>query len=295
MFTDPDAIRGCLSELGLGPSSLHYIDKGVMTDKYWFRSNGVRYVVRCFPPERGWLAETEYRYLRLFQDKGVKSPVPIFFSVEKNVLVYEMLEGKTLGEVFVELPWQSQEMLCSEIKENYSLISDIDCEGFGPVRGYGEFSYPSWHGFLTDSLDKAWKCRENCPGIITAEVMDVLRRYSASIVCDAGRLVWSDFSSDNIIVSDSGHLTGFIDFEGLMGGDSMLGLGYFLSHERNQDLLNNIYKAFGVSSKSGLLDFYSIIRLLRLLPYLSMDLPNGKKRDDISSYLQYPFELISQS
>lgn len=291
MFTNPSTIHCHLLEIGFRPLSLEYIDTGVMTDKYWFESDGVKYIVRCFPPDREWLAETEFRYLQLFQQKSIKAPSPACFSVENGILVYEMLEGEALGTRFADMSNLEQDTLCLEIKENYKLISAISCDGFGAMLGYKVFSNSSWKDFLDESIGRAIESYNDSTDLDSGKILNGLRKYSDTITCYTSKLVWSDLSADNIIVGEDGHLAGFIDFEGLMGGDPMLGLGYFIAHEHDCLMIRKLCDAFEVSLPSVLLDFYSIIRLLRLIPYLSNKLPNGTERDDISSYLPYSYEL----
>lgn len=293
MFTSPSLIYDKLVKLGLQPQQLHYIDRGVMTDKYSFLHQGEYYIARCFQRDRTWLAAIEFKYLQLFEQKGIKAPTPYVFS-KKDIplLVYERLEGETLADIFGSLDNAKKKSLCDEIASNYSKISDIVNHGYGSMSGFGVFSDLSWQQFLLNAIDNAETyCRSNNLSI-KHHIFERLTEFTHSLNDIEPRLTWSDFSCDNIIVRSDGTLSGFIDFEGLLSGDPALGTGYLKAHDSESEFYNMIQKAFGQEHDTRLIDFYAAIRWCRLLPYQKLPLPNGKERMNLNKYLPYAYKIL---
>lgn len=288
MFTHKNNIQTILCDAGYNPENLSYIPIGVMTDKYSFTHEGEEYIIRCYPKGRGWLADVEFYYMTLFGSKGIKCPIPVKSkTIGQAYLVYKKLAGLSLQEVYDHLSDTQRETLCSEIVDNYKLISSIKNSGFGIIKGVDDFSHPTWRGFLTESVSNALSIFQKEGNDAMIACGKGLLHYSNLQFLVEGSLVWSDFSTDNIIVSSDGHLVGFVDFEGLMSGDSMLGLGYLSAHEQNRDFVRRIIRLSGAENQQKQIDFCSVIRYCRLLPYAKSDLPNGEKREPIDTFLPY--------
>lgn len=293
MFTSPSQIYDELVRIGLKPQQLHYIDRGVMTDKYSFLHQGKYYIVRCFQRERAWLATAEFNYLKLFRQKGIKAPAPCIFSEHDiPLLVYERLEGDTLSDIFSSLDEAKKKSLCDEIASNYLKISNIINHGFGSMSGFGVFSVTSWQQFLLNAVDNAETYCNSNKLPLKPHLFERLKEFALSLKDTEPRLTWSDFSSDNIIVRRDGSLSGFIDFEGLLSGDPPLGIGYLKAHESDSEIYKRISHAFGGEYDNRLIDFYAIIRWCRLLPYQKLPLPNGEQRMALNKYLPYAYKIL---
>lgn len=293
MFTSTEQIHNELVNIGLHPQQLKYIDRGVMTDKYLFLNQGKYYIVRCFQPERAWLASAEYKYLELFSKEGIKAPIPYYFS-EREVpfLIYERLEGDTLSNTFYLLTEKNKKRLCDEIVQNYTKITGIKNHGFGRMYGFELFSETSWEQFLIQSINAAEEYIKTNNLSLKPNLFDELYKFAISIKVSEPRLIWSDFSSDNIIVQSNGSLSGFIDFEGLLSGDPYLGIGYFKARQSYSELYNMISESLGQEQNRRLIDFYSIIRWCRLLPYQKFPMPNGKERMPLNVFLPYSNDIM---
>lgn len=288
MFTRKNNINTILCNTGLTPENLTHIPVGVMTDKYSFIHEGEEYIIRCYPKERSWLAEVEFHYMTLFCSKGIKCPTPVKWNSKGQAfLVYKKLKGTSLDDVYNSLSDEQKETLCCEIIDNYNLISSVKCVNYGSVKGIDDFSHISWREFLTESFDKALSIFEAEENESRIAIGKGLLQYSNKQTLDEGSLVWSDFSADNIIVTNDGHLVGFIDFEGLMSGDPLLGLGYLIAHGQNKDFTNRIIRLSGAENRQRQIDFYAVLRYCRLLPYAKFNLPNGEKRTPIAAFLPY--------
>ena len=295
MFTDRAGISILLRNRGLIPEELTYIDRGVMTDKYSFIHMNKEYIVRCFQPYRKDQPEIEYRYLCLFQERGIMSPKPLAFSTEAAIpyLIYEKLEGEPLTDIFDSLTSYAQESLCTQIADNYIRISEIRNDGYGRIQRFDEFSDCSWHEFIMQVIENAEYIARDHDDYAFLDCCGWMKKFAGTIAEPDRCLIWSDFSSDNIIVDRQGKLAGFIDFEGLLSGDPILGLGYMAAHERNEALVSKLSEALHAAAQPDLINFYSLIRWCRLLPYQHMPLLNGTPREPIEEFLAPAYRLIS--
>lgn len=292
MFTDIQEVKTQIENTCFGVDSISYIPKGVMTDKYLVKSNHSYYIARCFPEGRGWLAEMEYNYLCLFQTLKVKAPKPYRYVMSPvPILVYEYIDGTTLSEAYCELSAIVKNKLIGEIMKNYELISSVQPRGYGRSCGYDKWSDKSWDSFLRREIlqtrDIAEKRNDEmtvrcCSGMLN-DIPDVPH-------CQLG-LVWSDFCMDNIIVDRNGDLLGFIDFEGLMSGDRRLGIGYLAAHEKST-FLDDVFTYLKLSEDNTAINFYAVLRYVRMYPYLNLNMPNGVSRDSVDDYLAYSMKHI---
>ena len=166
MFTSPSDIRQELLTLGYTPDEVAFVRQGVMTDKYVLSQNGQHYIVRCYPPGREWLAEAEFHYLKLFESLHLKVPKACRFKKEDRVvLVYEMLEGQSLSEVYDALPDAVRETLCRDIVDQYREMARIRDSGFGQMSGFRSYAYSSWNAFLSETIagaEAVFKVQRDC-------------------------------------------------------------------------------------------------------------------------------------
>lgn len=289
MFTDKAQIRQCIIDHGYEVEHIEYIDKGVMTDKYLVVASGKRYIARCYPQGREWLAETEFLYLRFFLPLGIKVPTPVFYCHKPAILFYEELEGHSLNEVYVTLSDDEKNALCCEVIENYNKICQIEPTGFGRMTGYEKWSHKSWGDFLNETIDKGHEYLIKERRKTACDYVENMKDAVSNMSDFKKALVWSDFCQDNIIVTRDHHLAGFVDIEGLIAGDSQLGIGYLKAHDQT-DFPSRIGKAW--NHDTSRCDFYSVFRYLGLLPYLDQPLPNNSERAPISEFLSYPHKLL---
>lgn len=285
MFTKKNDI-----EKILGVTGLTYIDKGVMTDKYEYTEGGISYIARCYPEDRSFLADAEFYYMQQFKRLKILAPEPIKYvkNGKTAVLVYKKLEGTPLSDVWTGLTKEEKLNSCKQIVANYKAINSIECEGVGRMRAYNVFSHDKWSEF--ENSVEADVRRTSGSDIKGDQLDDFIENWfdmSSAIDKDAHRLVWSDFSQDNIIVNVHGELAGFVDFEGLMSGDYLLGVGYMMAHENDSEFAQMILNEFGLESKNEALMYYAQLRYLRIFPYRNLPLPNGEKRDKLEDYLPY--------
>ncbi len=294
MFTDKHIIHKLLTDVGLMPTNLTFISRGVMTDKYSFSNGDKRYIIRCFQLHRSNQPVIEFRYLTLFQQRGIKAPTPFKFSSSGPIpyIIYEMLEGEPMTDCFESLSTERLKGLCREIAENYLRIAKIQNKEFGRIQAFDKFSNNSWKEFIMKSIEIAETMAEKRKDDLMKHCCRRMRRFAISLPESTPNLIWSDFSSDNIIIGSNGKLSGFIDFEGLLSGDPQLGIGYLFAHETNQNLILNLREAFQIPAGSKIVNFYSLLRWCRLLPYQHLPLLNGEKREPLQKFLPNAFTLI---
>lgn len=287
MFTNEQEVKTQLESICFRVDSISYVPKGVMTDKYLVQNGHRKYIARCFPKGREWLAEMEYKYLCLFQTLNIKAPKPYRYTVSPiSIILYEYIEGTTLSDIYGDLSATVKKTLVGEIVRNYELISSVKPSGYGRSCGYDHWSNESWIQFLRKEIlqtrdiadtrndEVAMKC---CGGMLN-NIPDVAHSQLG--------LIWSDFSMDNIIVDHDGNLSGFIDFEGLMSGDTRLGIGYLLAHEKST-FVDDILTYLKLGKDNSALIFYAVFRYIRMYPYLKQNMPNGVSRDSVDEFLAY--------
>lgn len=289
MFSEINQIRQYITSRGYVVDSIDYIDKGVMTDKYRVVSSGKRYIARCYPARREWLAKVEFLYLNFFQPLGIKTPKPAFYNDAPAILFYEEIEGQSLDEVYDTLSDEEKESLCREIIDNYNKICKINTSGFGRITGYDKWSHSTWADFLNETVDNGYEGLSRDNRTVACGYVDDMRNSLSSFCHFKKSLVWSDFCKDNIIVTRDHHLAGFVDLEGLIAGDSALGVGYLKAHDVS-DFTERIIKIGNYDVDRT--DFYAVLRYLGLIPYQDQALPNGAERTPVSQYLSYSHKLL---
>lgn len=293
MFTTKEGVVNQLKTDGWKDFALEYIPKGVMTDTYMLRSNQTTYAVRCYPQFRSWLAKIEYDYLQAFLRNGIKVPVPYAYSNKKDgvsYIIYYWVEGETLKDKNDKLSEEQINSICDEVVENYRKISELKKTKYGRVAEGGLFNYDSWKRFLQSEIEQSRLFFKHEKDEENVEICDGLYEYVEQIEEPSNCLVWSDFSLDNIIISEDNKFAAFIDFEGLMAGDPLLGISYLLSQDGMSRITRCIIQKYGLYDKPEqrkLLDFYSVFRYIRLAPYSKLPTPNNSPRDKIDDFLYY--------
>lgn len=279
---------------GFRVDAIERIPIGVMTDKFLFYSAGKKYVARCFPKDRGYLAEAEYNYMKSFRERGILCPRPMCcLEVGCNAcLIYEYLEGRMLTDVYDGMNKTEKNAICREIVQNYMRISRIPCKGYGAMKGYEQFESQSIEGWLTVVTNNAeeWLLQHEAQSRLAQRVLDKFKAMIWGIKIEQPVLVWSDFSKDNIIVNEQGKLAGFVDLEGLMAADVNLGVGYMQAHENNSEFFTKMIELLPIMIEQT--NFYSLLRYLVLLPNSYEALPNGTKRQSLNDYLPYIQTII---
>lgn len=301
MFTSINTVFKQLNAEGWNDITLEYINKGVMTDIYKMHTKTKKYVVRCYPNPRRWLAEVEYSYLIDFAKKGIKAPLPVCINRTEGkiaYLIYEWVEGETLNDKFTTLNENELKNICIEVISNYQEINKIKVDKYGGVNRGRINEYNSWSHFLKAEIEKSRKYFKQTKKIKYIKICNGLFDYVDKIKEPSPCLVWSDFSFDNIIISKDNHLAAFIDFEGMMSGDPLLGIGYILSHSSpTHPFTRLILEQYNIDRDVEVkktLDFYAVFRYIRLSPYTNFNTPNNTIREPLDVFLSYVNTIDNQ-
>ena len=84
MFTHASDIRRELSVIGYKPEEISFVQRGVMTDKFIFFQGGQRYIARCYPPGREWLAEKICTTRAIFREGCTLSQQVAYVSIREQ-------------------------------------------------------------------------------------------------------------------------------------------------------------------------------------------------------------------
>lgn len=301
MFTSINAVLKQLNAEGWNDITLEYINKGVMTDTYKMHTKTKKYAVRCYPNPRRWLAEVEYSYLIDFAKNGIKAPLPVCTNKTESkitYLIYEWVEGETLNDKFTTLNENELNDICIEVICNYQKINKIKVNKYGGVNKGSIYGYNSWSHFIKAEIEKSRKYFKQTKNIKFIKICNGLFDYVDKIKEPSPCLVWSDFSFDNIIISKDNHLAAFIDFEGMMSGDPLLGIGYILSHSNpTHPFTRLILEQYNIDRDDEVkktLDFYAVFRYIRLSPYVTSNTPNNTIREPLDVFLPYVNTIDNQ-
>jgi aminoglycoside phosphotransferase (APT) family kinase protein len=285
------------SAIGAKPHSVREEPRGVMTFKSIIRmSDGDEFVVRFYPKYRSHIVDFEPDLMRIAAAAGVLVPEVVTDSRSKmheglSFVMYRLIPGKSLAEVWPSLSTHRIGLLAAEIARNVGLLTRIPVSGYGGLRTAKEARFPTWAEFLRSSIDSGMQAAQTAPGI-SAALSAKLEAFGETCgqfsQCNEPTIAWSDISPENIIVSRDGILAGLIDFEGMLSGDHMMTLGYlkakFFGTEFGTRVTDAMQPGADASSTSKI-NFFAVLRGLRLIRHLHQPLPTGAERLPIEETL----------
>ena len=289
--------------------SYRKIEEGVMTDKYIVvgrkGENGIKekFIVRFYPKGREHIIKYEPEVLKEATKQNIKVPKLVGTSIEHplgdlNYIIYEYLPGRPLNEVFDKIDEEKKEKLIENIVANLIMLSKIKCSKYGPLEKGLEGKYDTWNSFMLEA------CSTGKPLLKKhSDLKDsIISKFEAAILKRNNRvdgnngLVWLDFHPENIIVNDDNELEGFIDFEEMVSGELNMAIGYLYARDGSSEFYQKIYNEYIKTNELLIeeIEEYSILRLLRIAPYLNTELPSGKKRDTLLKVFSGTKEIISK-
>lgn len=273
---------------------------GVMNFTFLVKTNFEDLIIKINPKGRDEIALKESKVISLCKTYEIKVPILLYQHTAVNsddysFILYKKLAGDMLSTSYDNLSTKSKQILIEEIVENFTRMSSISLNGSGDSNDLINFSSISWYDFLKEGVDKSLNYIES-NGIYNHKQINRLDEFITESLLTANyeskNLVWSDFDPSNIIVDCDGRLSGFIDFEGTLGGHPNLALGYLYAKSGHTTFFNNLINKFNVSKNE--LELYAIIRYLRLISYSKFPLPTGIKRDNLNDFLPYSNQLINK-
>lgn len=182
-------------------------------------------------------------------------------------LIYEWVEGETLNDKFTTLNENELKNICIEVVCNYQKINKIKVNKYGGVNKGSIYEYNSWGHFIKAEIEKSRKYFKQTKNIKYIKICNGLFDYIDKIKEPSPCLVWSDFSFENIIISKDNHLAAFIDFEGIMSGDPLLGIGYILSHSPTHPFTRLILEQYNIDRDVEVKKHLTFMLYLDILDY----------------------------
>ncbi len=269
-------------------SSVEYVPIGVMTHKFIATDGcGVKYIIRMYPESRSSVVFFEPDILQRCRRAGARVPEVITDSRSGppalySYMVYRMIPGDRLTDRVGKLSSSERHTLGREIVDQLQLLAELQFAGFGDLTGVDTAKDTSWATFLADAFARGMVAIRQYR-LLPLDIVEMLEFVQTRVVGSLPeahpRLVWADLSTDNTIVGTDNRLSGLIDFENALSGDSLLALGYSAAFDDHQGLTGMLMSAWprilGVFDAS-LVDLYSVIRVLRIAPYRVGCLPAGQ-------------------
>ena len=274
--------------LGTGPIRVDYIPVGVMTWKFVVTdAGGSEYILRIYPAGRSDIVDVEPDVLRRCRRAGLCVAEVIADSrsgphAEFSYIVYRRIPGKRLTLVLESLALRAKNHLAGEITQQLAMLDGLEMTGYGELHDCFHGKALAWNEFIDEAFrhgSEALHRNSLLPGSLLKRIA-VLENRTGDFMPDmAPRLVWADINTDNILVDDEGGLTGLIDFESCLSGDGLLTLGYCAALYGRSGLAELLVSAYPKPigpSELVLIDWYTVVRLLRIAPYhASGRLPTG--------------------
>jgi aminoglycoside phosphotransferase (APT) family kinase protein len=283
---------------GETPQSIRRIDIGVMTSKFDLDFNDNHYILRVFPTQRSYIAAHEFDILKVAHAARCKVPEVCWQDHfgNQSYIIYNKLEGIDLQEAYERLGHSAYAQIIDEIALNFHSLSCLPNERFGNLNE-PQHQFDDWASFLMSNIAEG---KENLAksrykdSLEVTVIHDFLEAAVAKIPPIKASLVWSDFSTENII-TDGKKLSGFIDFESCFWGDPCMAIGYLFAREGNSVFFNLLSSKLSqyFDYEHERIIFYALIRILRIIKYDSEPLPNGEKRADLFSYFKGASECIN--
>ena len=299
MQADPDPLELLATSIveratGGRVSSVTRILRGVMAFKFQVRTERHgSYVARFYPPGREGVADYEPQVLLRAHEAGLRVPRVVAHAgagpaCDAPYVLYEMLEGAPLDECLTRFSENELEHLASEVHAQLDILASLRIAGFGGLVDGTAGQFASWTQLFQEAFDDFHRLDGASSAPALDEAVKALERLLKLAKPPAeSRLAWGDLSPDNIIVGSGHELVGLIDFEGVLGAEPILSLGYFEARYPGSRFCAALKRAFSAGSDDSAdrVAIYTVLRALRIWPYLSGPLPTGRRRMPLESFL----------
>jgi fructosamine-3-kinase len=289
-------IENVRENCGIKIAKIQLIEGGVMNFTYLISNEDNEFILKVNPTGREFVSIKEKNAIKLCQQHNIKVPKLIceYTSTKKgenSYVILEKLKGKQMSYYYDGLSMTKKNTLLLDIIGNINNFNKIKFKESGETSDLLNFSNVNWYEFLQLEIQKSLYYLRNYKSTKWIEKINSFCNQSLEMICKTDcSFVWSDFDLSNIIITENGQLSGFIDFEGTLSGDVNYSIGCFLAKYGRTTIIESIFEETNVNNY--LMDFYSVVRYLRLSRYSNFDLPTGKKRDKIDDFLPYASSLI---
>lgn len=271
--------------LAQAPSEVVAVNAGRMTFKYEVTVGEKVYIVRFYPRGREHIARFEPALVRRLEQHALSVPRVLCWTETVEPLpfmAYERLPGVSLDTCLDSLSDQQLDQICVAMNDQLTRLTALPIAGYGDLTGSDVACNPDWKSFIASAAGSS-EAVANRPYLAAARAVLLA---SPPPTRASAALAWTDISPENIIVDDDGDFAGLIDFEGAMALQPEANLGYCLARYRGTRFYDACARAARIAPGDRHWPaFYAVIRGLRILPYIDMEMPAGGTRDRLEDFL----------
>jgi len=259
--------------------------------------------------------EREKINVKIMKDRGLSVPDIVKADrsheiIEKDYLVKEYLQGKTLSQVKKELTESEVRKIYQRLGDLYTKMHSMTFERFGKIVEIGgkfkvETSFDSYRDFFLD-LSSSWLDRGvNTPFEDKVPELEEWLEKNSHIFKDyiEPRLVHSDFSSRNIIIHNSG-VEGIIDFDIARAGNNVFDIyrvyRHFKEEKKSEVAVNGFFETYSTDLPQNYKKQIKFYRTINPLSYIDCwkqieDSYSEKELEETESFVHESIQKILES
>jgi aminoglycoside phosphotransferase (APT) family kinase protein len=285
------AVRTIITNvIGESPTRVTALHRGVMTFKFvaWLKS-GERYIVRFYPSSRSHIVNYEADILRRCVRAGLTAPDPLADSrsgppAPLAYIVYKRIEGRTASDRYAGLSSADRAGLAVQLADALRILAGIHMKGYGDPFDGTSAVFQTWRDFVRTSLDEGLRLARRYGSLPQALLTTLERMDPGRNGCGIDRpgvLAWGDISLENILLNDRNQVCGLVDFEGVLAAEPLLALGYCQAAYAKTEFFRFLKKAWSTAldaERQDRIDFYAVLRVLRVAKFAHEPLPTGIAR-----------------
>lgn len=274
---------------GRSPDAIAPIAQGVMTYKFLVERGDEKYVVRIFPLGREEAGLVEAALLSRCRKAGMMTPELLVAGEFEGArcTVYRYINGRSLQDTAAGLGRQAIDRLAAQIADQLQIMAELPVTGFGDLASASSGKHRTLSAHLIATASRALEARTELPN----GLREVAERVATWTPRRPGvrppQLIWGDISPENIIVNADGALAGLIDFEGAFIAGRAATLGFLEARYPDDAFTGALRGALSSASAHhrSAVHSYTVLRALRMWPFLAEPLPTGLARAPIESVL----------
>jgi hypothetical protein len=290
-----DAQRIVTQICGTDADRVSRMNAGVMTFKYLVSLPAKDYIVRFYPPGREHVVAYEPDLINRCRERGMRVPKVIASSrtgpmASLQYMAYEMVPGVPLSGRLPALSEGCLSRICSTLIDELRFLERVEISGFGELIESTWAASESWLSFVKQTFaDGIEFVRDQ--SLLPLKVINGLdsigQRIDSFSYTGTSALCWGDISAENIIVSEDQEIAGLLDFEGVLGAEFDLNLGYLRARYSGSKFYSTVARCWPgacetTSARSAL---YVLVRALRLSLHTCQPLPTGTPRTPLETFL----------
>jgi aminoglycoside phosphotransferase (APT) family kinase protein len=281
---------------------IDYIPRGVMNHKFKVRLlDGEACVIRVYPPFRERVVQYEPDLLKRCETAGFPVPKVVLDSrsgpdVGLSYTVYRWIPGVPLDERLPLLDGKRLVALAQQVVSFLAEFARLEISGYGELVTATQARFGTWAEFLEATVAESSSTAERTPmGMETMTGLLAFGQEAAGALRDRKSvLAWGDVSPENILLDASDRVAGLVDFEGAMAADFSLTLGYCYARYFGTPFFEALRNVWPVKEDQRVLDFYALLRALRLARFAGLQMPTGHPRQSLDQVLPGYREVLKR-